>query len=149
MGQKRPEPGVRRDINHRAEGAETFIFSSPDHQLQPGLATRGCAHRTRFEGNVEGAFRQAPISDLLTRLTENDHFSVRSWIAAYLAPITGPRDDLTLADDNGAHGDLAAGCRRLGFAQSLSHEAAVIVVEYPVRQHGSSITKGPRKPGPE
>jgi len=138
------KPRISGQIDHRAEGAGAFILCPPDHELEPGLSTRRGAHRTWFEGDVEGAVRKTPIPDLAARFAEDDDLGVRRWIGFFLPPISRAGDNFTTLHDDSTYGDLSANCGRFGLSQGCRHVGVIVVVKNPCWQHWSRITKGPR-----
>jgi hypothetical protein len=131
--QWRTEPWIGGEIDHRAEGASTLIFCSPDHELEPRLSARCGAHRTGFEGDVERAVGKTPIANLPTCLAEDDDLGVSRWIGFLLSTIPGARDNFTTARDDCAYRDFSASSSRLSLYHSSRHEGAIVVVKNPFR----------------
>jgi hypothetical protein len=144
VGQWWTEARIGSQIDHGTEGAGTFIFCAPDHELEPSLSARCGAHWTGFEGDVEGAVRKSPIANITTSLSESDDLGVSRWIGLLPPTIPGAGDDHPTAGNDSAHRNLSVSSGRLGLRYGSRHEGAIIVVKNPVRKHLSRITKGPR-----
>ena len=146
--QRWPQARVGGEIEHRSASAGTVVVCSPDHELEPGLTARGCTHWTGLEGDIEGAVRESPVADCTTRRAKGDEFGVGRRIIVLLSSVAGAGNDLAAARHHCTDRNLAAGCRSFGLGYGLGHEAPIVVVEDPFRQHLTRITKGPRKRGP-
>jgi len=142
--QGRAKPRIGGQIDHRTEGAGTFIFCSPDHELEPSLSACCGAHRTGFEGDVEGAVRETPIANLPTCRAEDDDLGVGRWIGFLLSTISGAGDNLSITCDDSSDRHFSASRSRLGLRQGSRHEGAVVVVKNPFREHELRIANGPR-----
>jgi hypothetical protein len=142
--QRWTETRIGGEIEHRSAGPGTVIVRPPDQELQSCLSTGGGAHGTGFESHIEGAVRDAPVADDASCSSKGDDLSVSRRVGSLLTTISGAGDDLTAPRDHSAHRHLSASRSRLGLRHGFGHEAAVVVIKDPVREHGSRITKGLR-----
>ena len=143
MGQGGAETWVLGEIDDRAAGPEPGVGRSPDHERQTRLPAGGGAHRARLERDVEGTGFEPPVVETASGGGERQELGVRGRIRELRAPVAGARDDLTAAGHDRADRNLVPDGGGFRLAQGRGHEAAVGVVEYPFRQHGGRIPKGP------
>jgi hypothetical protein len=69
-------------------------------------------------------------------------------ITRLLSTVSSPGEDLAAAGDDGADRDLSAQCGGFGLGHGFCHATPVVVVEDPIREHRTRITKGLRIPEP-
>jgi len=144
MRKWRSEAGVGGEVEHRAAGPCAVVVCSPNHQLETSLPARCCTHGTGLEGDVEGAVGKPPVARHPTCSAKGDELGVGRRVGTLLASISGAGDDLTAPNNDGTDRHLSTLCGGLGLDQGFGHEMPIVIIEDPIGEHGSRITKGPR-----
>jgi hypothetical protein len=148
MSQRRSESRIACEIDDRAARTRAVVVGSPNDKLEAGLATGRGAHRAGFEGDVEGAVFEPPIAELMPGGGEDDQLGVGAGVSELAAPVAGAGDDRAGTRHDGADRYLTAVGGSLRLGQSHGHEATVVVVENPVREHRSRLAKRAQNRGP-
>ena len=98
-------------------GAAGFgIVGAEDDRTHAGVAERGHAHGTGFQGDGEGAVLEVAAG--LHGLLEGEHFGVMEGVLAGFHLVVGTGDDLAAAvDEDRADGDLSLPYGKLSLCQ--------------------------------
>jgi len=149
-----PEAGIFGEIEHRAAGTPLRVLGTPYQEIEPGLSAGRGAHRAGLEGDIEGAFLEAPITEHTASFAQRQYLRVTGRVRHLLATIAGTGQDLAGAGHDRPYRNLPSPRGVLGLGYGLGHKGVVGVVEDPVRKHeaedstgGQCQEKAPRNPG--
>jgi hypothetical protein len=87
-----------------------LLIPRSDYQCADSCENR-CprAHRTRLDGDEEGAISQAPVATALSSGTQGQDLCMGGWIAVDLPPIRCHAEHLSVTiHDHGTDGDVAS-----------------------------------------
>src|SRR4028119_454426 len=88
------EAGIPGDVVQGARVAGLGVGGGIDEAVEAGGVDGAGAHRTGFEGCVEGAAREAPAAQGVRGLADGEEFGVGGWVAGGLAFVRGDGEDL-------------------------------------------------------
>ena len=122
---------LERELQDRGNGAGLEVERAENQAPDAGLDEGAKAHRTRLDGHVEVAIRQAVVPGLSGRLTKSDDLGVSRGVGTLNGLVMAPGDDTAVPDDDGADGNLAPGGGLAGLLERCFHEYDIV--------HGNGI----------
>ena len=99
-----------------------MIHTAHNHLRNAGLNDGSCAHLAGFQGNVNGAFLQAPVSNVLAGLFDGGDLRMGQGVLVSVAPIITPADDLSLMDNANLTRFADSHCARPNFITAPDFE---------------------------
>ncbi len=119
------EPGIGKQVDHRAGGAGLGIWRAEHHPLEPGVQHGTRTHRTRLERNEQLALLQPIVAQRMGRCPQGMHFGVGRRVQRINRCIAAGGYHLPLPHQHGADGDFT-GFRSLPrLRQRQLHEIGV------------------------
>lgn len=116
---------VLEKVEDATGGAVFFRGAAKDDAADAAMDDGAGAHGAGFFGDVEVAFIEAPVFDDGFGLGEGEHFGVGGGVVQGFDLIEGARDDLGIANDDGADGDFLGGVCASRLAECFLHEVGI------------------------
>ena len=119
------ELGHLKEVDHAARAAAFGIWAAEDDAAEARVDDRAGTHGAGFLGDVEIAVGEAPIANCRFGLRDGEHLGMGCGVLEHFDLVPGPGDDVALADDNRADGDLVGSMGFAGLLEGFAHEGFV------------------------
>lgn len=122
------ESSVLRNIEHTADGADSWVFCAENKAFDSRMNHGACAHRARFKRDVERRIEQAIRVECRGCRAHCDDLGMRRGIDAGDGTIEAFGDDDAVLHDNGADGYFAIRLRFPSEFERSRHEGERVAV---------------------
>ena len=103
-----------------------FQVGSPVHQSSDaGVHQSTCTHDARLERDNESAVVETPCPENFARIPQRKHLGVCRRVAREFSFVVSTGNDLAVANDHCAHGNIPGDCRRPGLVECHAHRVFV------------------------
>lgn len=116
------------DLHHGVHRASLWIIRAVDQAFDAGMYHSAGAHGTRLNCNKEIAISQAMVTNRRTCVSQRNHFRVSGGIAIGDVAVPAAADDVSIAYNDCAYGNLVHFQGALGAAEGLFHPEFVRTV---------------------
>lgn len=115
------EPRFVQNVQNRARAARLYVSRAENDAGYPRLNDGPGAHRTRLDGDIQGAVLQSPVADEARGLVYGRYFRMAEGIFSAVSEIMPPAYYFSVVYDHTADGDLSAVDGGFGLVKRLFH----------------------------